>query len=80
LSGKALYETKPGSITKKGDTMNQSEISIFQRIRRYFKSKRAIQQHEALKQLEAAIAMPRVDGRIEAIRVAWEGYVKTRKP
>lgn len=60
--------------------MNQPKVSIFQRIRRYFKSKRAIRQHEALKQLETAIAMPRVDGRIEAIRVAWDTYIKTRKP
>lgn len=55
-------------------------LKTIKRLFRYRRTRKAKKAHEALKQLETAINMPRKDGRIEAIREAWDGYMTARKP
>jgi hypothetical protein len=60
--------------------MISSKANIFRRIQKKLRTRRAKKHHEALEQLEAAINMPRKDGRIEAIRDAWDAYMSARFP
>lgn len=55
--------------------MITSKAPIFNRLSRWFRFRRGEKKREALKRLGQAIEMPRKDGRIDAIRKAWDAYM-----
>lgn len=60
--------------------MITSKAPICQRIRKHLRFKRTEKRREALRKLEEAIGMKRQDGRIDAIREAFDDYMTALYP